>query len=182
MLAPSPPCSWARDNRALGTLLNGPRQRPVKWGVDLAALLRDLAETHASRAKQGGVNFNLEIESDPVNIKGDAAQLGTLIQNLLDNAIKFTLAGGQVNVKLSTQNEAVQLSVADTGIGIPGADMPHLFSRFHRGRNASAYPGSGLGLAIVKTIVDQHGAGIRFDSDTTGTVFVIRFIPYQSGS
>jgi signal transduction histidine kinase len=122
----------------------------------------------------------LEIESDPVNIKGDAAQLGTLIQNLLDNAIKFTPAGGQVNVKLSTQNEAVQLSVADTGI--PEEDIPHLFSRFHRGRNASAYPGSGLGLAIVKAIADQHGAKIEVKRKSIGTVFVIRFIPYQSGS
>ncbi len=182
MLAPSPPCSWARDNRALGTLLDGPRQRPVKWGVDLAALLRDLTETHASRAEQGGVNFNLEIESDPLTIKGDAAQLGTLIQNLLDNAIKFTPAGGQVNVKLSKQNEAVQLSVADTGIGIPGADMPQLFSRFHRGRNASAYPGSGLGLAIVKAIADQHGAKIEVKRKSIGTVFVLRFIPCQSES
>jgi signal transduction histidine kinase len=149
--------------------------------VVLDALLRDLAEPYASRSEQAELNFTLEIESAPVNIKGDAAQLGTLIQNLLDNAIKFTPAGGQVNVELSTQNEAVQLSVTDTGIGIPGADMPHLFSRFHRGRNASAYPGSGLGLAIVKTIVDLHGASIRVDSDTTGTVFVIRFIPYRSG-
>ena len=79
MLAPSPPCSWARDNRALGTLLNGPRQRPVKWGVDLAALLRDLAEPYASRSEQAELNFTLEIESAPVDIKGDAAQLGTLI-------------------------------------------------------------------------------------------------------
>ena len=169
------------DNRARGTLWNGPHQRPVKGGVDLAALLRDLAETYASRAEQAELNLTLEIESAPVNIKGDAAQLGNLIKNLIDNAIKFTPAGGQVNVKLSTQDEAVQLSVTDTGIGIPGADMPHLFSRFHRGRNASAYPGSGFGLAIVKTIVDQHGASIRVDSDTTGTAFVIRFIPNRSG-
>ena len=90
----------------------------------MAALLRDLAETYASRAEQAELNFTLEIESAPVNIKGDAAQLGTLVQNLLDNAIKFTPAGGQVNVKLSAQNEAVQLSVADIGIGIPDEDFP----------------------------------------------------------
>jgi signal transduction histidine kinase len=101
---------------------------------------------------------------------------------LLDNAIKFTPAGGQVNVKLSTQNEVVELSIADTGIGIPEEDIPHLFSRFHRGRNASAYPGSGLGLAIVKAIADQHGAKIEVERKSIGTVFVIRFVPYQSGS
>ncbi len=90
----------------------------------MAALLRDLAETYASRAEQADLSFSLEIVGDSVEIKGDAAQLGTLIQNLLDNAIKFTPAGGQVNVKLSAQNEAVQLSVADTGLGIPDGDFP----------------------------------------------------------
>ena len=124
------------------------------------------------------MSFNLEIEHDPAIIKGDAAQLDILIQNLLDNAIKFTPAGGQVLVKLSEQVDTVLLTVADTGIGIPEDDMSHLFSRFHRGRNASAYPGSGLGLAIVKTISDQYGARIRVDSDPSGTVFVVQLNPY----
>ncbi len=145
--------------------------------VDLEELLRDLSEPYASRAEQAELSFDLEIEHDPAIIKGDAVQIGTLIQNLLDNAIKFTPAGGHVNVNLSAQDDVVQLTVADTGIGIPADDMPHLFSRFHRGRNASAYPGSGLGLAIVKTISDQQGAKIRVDSDPSGTVFVVQFIP-----
>ena len=147
--------------------------------VDLAALLRNLAEPYASRAEQAELNFNLEIERDSVHIKGDEAQLDILIQNLLDNAIKFTSTGGQVNVKLSTLDEAVQLSVADTGIGIPEEDVPHLFSRFHRGRNDSAYPGSGLGLAIVKAIADQHQAAIEVVSKPDGTEFVIQFMPHQ---
>jgi two-component system sensor histidine kinase MprB len=147
--------------------------------VDLAALLRNLAEPYASRAEQAELSFNLEIETDPIIIKGDENQLGTLIQNLLDNAIKFTPAGGQVNVNLNTLDESVQLSIADTGIGIPEEDIPHLFSRFHRGRNASAYPGSGLGLAIVKTIADQHGASILVESDSTGTVFVLYMTPVR---
>jgi signal transduction histidine kinase len=143
--------------------------------VDLGALLRTLSEPYASRAEQAELNFNLEIEGDPVYIKGDSIQLGTLIKNLLDNAIKFTPAGGQVDIKLSTLDEVVQLCVADNGIGIPEEDIPHLFSRFHRGRNASAYPGSGLGLAIVKAIADQHGASIRVDSDTIGTQCTVSF-------
>jgi two-component system sensor histidine kinase MprB len=150
--------------------------------VDLAALLRNLAEPYASRAEQAELSFKLEIGRDTAKIKGDTAQIGTLIQNLLDNAIKFTPAGGQVNVKLSTLDETVQLCVRDNGIGIPEEDIPHLFSRFHRGRNASAYPGSGLGLAIVKAIADQHGAIIIVKRKSGGTVFEIRFIPCQSGS
>jgi len=143
--------------------------------VDLAALLRNLAEPYASRAEQREINFQLEIDGDPLTIKGDPTQLDTLIQNLLDNAIKFTPVGGQVNLKLSVLDEGVQLSVADTGIGIPKDDIPQLFSRFHRGRNASAYSGSGLGLAIVKAIVDQHGALINLESDAAGTEIMIWF-------
>jgi signal transduction histidine kinase len=143
--------------------------------VDLAAILQEIAEPYASRAEQAELSFNLDIDPDPIYITGDATQLSTLIRNLLDNAIKFTPEGGQVNVKLSTLDEIVQLSVADTGIGIPEDDVPHLFSRFHRGRNASAYPGSGLGLAIVKTIVDQHGASIYVGNNSPGTVVTISF-------
>ncbi len=140
-------------------------------------MLGDLAEPYASRAEQGELSFNLEIVNDPAIINGDAAQLGILVQNLLDNAIKFTPAGGQINLNLSTSDEAVRLSVADTGIGIPEDDLPQLFSRFHRGRNASAYPGSGLGLAIAKVIIDQHGASIAVESSNTGTVINILFNP-----
>lgn len=143
--------------------------------IDMAKLLQEAAEPYASRAEQAELSFNLDIGPDPMTIKGDPAQLGTLVRNLLDNAIKFTPAGGQVNVKLNPVNETVQLDVADTGIGIPEEDVPQLFSRFHRGRNASAYPGSGLGLAIVKAIADQHGASIRVESDRTGTQFIISF-------
>jgi two-component system OmpR family sensor kinase len=148
----------------------------------LGVLLENLAESYASRADQAELDFNLEIEKDPINIEGDAAQLSVFIQNLLDNAIKFTPAGGRVNVKLSTMDEAVQLNIADSGIGIKEDDIPHLFSRFHRGRNAFPYPGSGLGLAIVKTIADQHQATIDVKRKSIGIEFVVRFPPYPSES
>jgi signal transduction histidine kinase len=67
------------------------------------------------------------------------------------------------------------LWVEDTGIGIPEADLPQLFQRFHRGRNAAVYPGSGLGLAIVKAIVDRHGGQIQAESPGHGASFTLRF-------
>jgi len=148
--------------------------------VDLTSLLENLAEAYASRAEQAELEFNLEIGKEPIRIEGDAAQLSFLIQNLLDNAIKFTPAGGKVNVKLIKSDKGVQLIVLDTGIGIPEEDFPNLFSRFHRGLNASAYPGSGLGLAIVKTIADQHRATIDVQRKSIGTEFVISFLPTVS--
>jgi signal transduction histidine kinase len=143
--------------------------------VDLVGLLRTIAEPYASRAEQEEISFSLDPGPDSVIIQGVSTQLSILIQNLLDNAIKFTPAGGQVDVVLNKQDDAVQLKVADTGIGIPEEDLPHLFSRFHRGSNAAAYPGSGLGLAIVKAIADQHGASIAVESEHNGTEFVVQF-------
>lgn len=92
-----------------------------------------------------------------------------------EKGVKFTSPGGQVNVKLYEVAETVGIRVSDTGIGIPEDDLPHLFSRFHRGRNAAAYPGSGLGLAIVKTIVDQHGACSADNTFTVRIKFSINF-------
>jgi signal transduction histidine kinase len=69
----------------------------------------------------------------------------------------------------------VQLSVTDTGIGIPSDDLPHLFNRFHRSRNAANYPGSGLGLAIVKAIVEQQGGQVMVENSASGTRFTLHW-------
>jgi signal transduction histidine kinase len=94
--------------------------------------------------------------------------------NLLDNAIKFTPGGGMVSVSLRRQGQWAELWVEDTGIGIPSDDLPQLFSRFHRGHNATAYPGSGLGLAIVAAIVEGHGGQVAAENTTSGARFCLR--------
>ena len=73
-----------------------------------------------------------------------------------------------------------ELSVQDTGIGIPAEDLPELFQRFHRGRNTSAYPGSGLGLAIVRRIVERHGGQVTVESPGEGTRFRV-WLPLSAG-
>jgi len=70
--------------------------------------------------------------------------------------------------------------VSDTGIGIPPEDLPHLFERFHRGRNASRYPGSGLGLAIVKALVDEQGGTVRAESEMGVGTSIIVTLPLHS--
>jgi signal transduction histidine kinase len=74
---------------------------------------------------------------------------------------------------VEADQEHVQIVVTDTGVGIPAEDLPFVFRRFHRGRNAVTYPGSGLGLAIVKTIVDQHGGDLTIESNNEGTTATI---------
>ncbi len=91
------------------------------------------------------------------------------MENLLHNAIKFTPAGGSIELKLSLDDQQTHLQVKDSGIGIPVEDQDHILQRFYRARNAASYPGSGLGLAIVKAIVDRHNGEIRLESAPAGT-------------
>ena len=137
--------------------------------VDLNALVQNVSETYASRAEQGEVSFNLQVPQVSLGCEGDAVQLQRALSNLLDNALKFTPANGAVSVTLACVGEVAEIRVEDTGIGIPDADLPLLFSRFHRGRNAAAYPGNGLGLAIVKAIVEGHGGSVSITSSAQGT-------------
>lgn len=142
--------------------------------LDLSALARESADAFASRAEQAGVRLELEVPEDEVLVGGDRTQLANALGNLLDNALKFTPAGGFVRVGLAADDEVAELTVTDSGIGIPEADMPALFSRFHRGRNAAGYPGSGLGLAIVKAIAEAHGGRVVARSGAEGTRVVMR--------
>jgi len=141
--------------------------------LDLTALVRRVSEVYASRAQQAGITFAPNLPEMPVTVSGNADQLGRAVGNLLDNALKFTPAGGSVTVGLRQGGGEVELWVQDSGIGIPEEDLPLLFERFHRGRNAAAYQGSGLGLAIVKAIVKAHGGRVRGEKVEQGSRFIM---------
>lgn len=139
--------------------------------INLSGLLREESEQYASQAEQRGISFLLDLPDMDVEVQGSPTQLLRVARNLLDNAIKFTPEGGKVEAGLTVEEEYVKLWVEDTGISVSEEEIPNLFQRFYRARNASSYPGSGLGLAIVKSIVEAHGGlvsayrrdqGIRF--------------------
>jgi signal transduction histidine kinase len=142
--------------------------------VSLTALAQDMGELYASCAEQVGLAFELSLPEAPIIIRGDETQLRQALANLLDNAIKFTPEGGRVELGLGQAEGMANLWVEDTGIGIPAEDVPHLFQRFHRGRNTAGYPGSGLGLAIVKAIADRHGGYVTADSNSHSTRFSLQ--------
>ncbi len=124
--------------------------------VDLADLVRAASEPYASSAEQRGVHFDLELPAAPLWVRGRADQLRRALENLLDNAVKFTPSGGTVTARAAAGEGFVRVQVEDSGIGIPAPDLPLLFRRFHRGRNAAGYSGNGLGLAIVHAIAARH--------------------------
>ncbi|MCO5214096.1 MAG: HAMP domain-containing histidine kinase [Caldilinea sp.] len=140
---------------------------------DLAALVRGLAEAQAARAEQAGLAFDLAVPAAPVWVVGQPEQLSALVDNLVDNALKFTPAGGAVTVSLAFEEVTAVFSVEDTGIGIPADDLPKLFHRFHRARNAAAIPGSGLGLAYVKAVAEHHGGSVLAENTGRGARFTV---------
>ncbi|MCD4687249.1 MAG: HAMP domain-containing histidine kinase, partial [Anaerolineae bacterium] len=124
-------------------------EKPARTTVDLTALTQQMHERYASRAEQNGVDLVLEAPPTPVATQADAAQFSRLFENLLDNALKFTLHDGTVTLGLDADAQSILLWVSDTGIGIPPDEMPRLFNRFHRASNVASYPGNGLGLVIT---------------------------------
>jgi len=162
---------------------------PAHILVDLGAIVEAAVDTCASRFDQIGLHLELQLPAEPLRVMGDAAQLRLVLDNLLDNAGKFTPAGGRVQVRLLAVDGLAELHVADTGIGVPAEDLSALFHRFHRGRNVAAYPGSGLGLAVVRSLVAAHAGEISVQKSSLvatqeepgsveippGTEFVLRF-------
>jgi two-component system phosphate regulon sensor histidine kinase PhoR len=136
--------------------------RLVHAPVDIAGLLTAAASTIAPAAAAAGVA--LEVTSDPAcpTVMGDGGQLERVVLNLISNAVKFTPAGGSVRVCARPSTDGVVIEVSDTGIGIPEAEQPRLFSRFFRASNATdaAIQGTGLGLTIVRSMVEHHGGRI----------------------
>jgi len=107
-------------------------------------------------------------------IDGDADHLEQLVLILLDNALKYTPPPGDVWLATRVTGPEVLITVRDTGLGIPAEDLPHVFGRFYRGRNANAASGTGLGLAIGQWIAGQHGG--RIESASTpgeGSTFTV---------
>jgi signal transduction histidine kinase len=146
--------------------------------IDVGALVRQMHERYASRAEQGEIALEMSAPAQPVMIQANEEQLTRMLDNLLDNALKFTPSGGTVSLSLRSDEQAVHLLVQDTGIGIPPDDLPKLFSRFHRGRNTAVYPGNGLGLVIVKAIVEEHRGDVTVESSPAGTCFSVR-LPHR---
>jgi len=136
----------------------------------------DAADAARVLARQRGVSLDVgAFEESPVT--GDRSLTRQLLMIVLDNAVKFTPAGGRVRVDVSSDAAHSSVVVADTGIGIAPAQLPHVFERFYRGEGArERAPGAGLGLSIARWIADAHGAAIELASTPgQGTRVALRF-------
>lgn len=137
--------------------------------LNLTQLVQTTGELYASQAEQADLDFAMQVPDQRLPVAGDESQLQRALANVLDNSLKFTPAPGKIALSLKVAGDTAVISVHDSGIGIPPEDVPQLFSRFHRGRNAAGYAGSGLGLAITQEIMARHRGRIAVDSGDWGT-------------
>src|SRR6516225_1782324 len=131
--------------------------------VDLASIAAGSAATLNQQFLAAEIRVETKLE--PAIISGDSARLHQVVANLLTNALKFTPAGGRVEVRVHPDGNQAVLDVIDTGIGIPADELPHVFDRFWRGAEAQNVAGNGVGLTVVAELVRAHGGRASVESE-----------------
>lgn len=155
-----------RAAHAVRQLLTLARQEPDMAAkpvvsIPLAELARSVVGDQIALASAKDIDLGIASADDQARVLGDTEGLRILLANLVENAVRYTPPGGQVDVSIGRQADgSATVEVADTGPGIPKQDQARVFDRFYRGE-ATTEPGTGLGLAIVKTVADRHGAVIE---------------------
>ncbi|MCI0606394.1 ATP-binding protein [bacterium] len=148
-----------------------------KTQLDLSEIAFEASTEAEIMAKAKQIDFRSQMKRVPLWINGDRESLKRLCLILIDNAIKYTPAGGEVNLALKMVENSARLEIQDTGIGIAASDLPHIFERFYRAHKARTreFGGAGLGLAIGRYIAEAHGGKIEVTS-TPGQGSIFRFL------
>ena len=143
--------------------------------LDLGEVAADVAELYEPLADEKNIALTL-LPAPPAGVEANRSLVAQALANLVDNAIKYTPEGGQVRIATAVSDEGVDLSVSDTGPGIPLADRPRVTERFVRLEASRSSPGTGLGLSLVAAVAHYHGAELVLeDSAPTGLKAVLRF-------
>lgn len=141
--------------------------------VDTVKLCQEVITAICDDSKINKIDFKVSGNSSPT-IKLDTKLFNHILNNLLENAIKYSRESSRVEFEINLSSDNISFRVSDQGIGIDSNDLPHIFSSFYRASNAIHYPGTGLGLAIVKQCVDLHKGNISVESDKgVGTTFSV---------
>jgi two-component system, OmpR family, sensor histidine kinase SenX3 len=175
-----------RLSRIVADLLDLSR---LETGSDLSerlrlhTVVREEAQRFREAAAESGLTLTVDAPDVPP-VRGAARDLALLVRNLIDNAIRYTKAGGNVSVRVAAAEDHVQLTVSDEGVGIPSRDLPRVFERFYRVDRARSRDtgGTGLGLAIVKHVTENHGGTVRVTSELgRGTTFEVLLPTLEEG-
>jgi signal transduction histidine kinase/ActR/RegA family two-component response regulator len=140
--------------------------------LDLAELVRETVAGYGETLKQAGLTLQLDLNEEPLRVRGDRLRLSQTLSNLLDNAVKFTPTGGRLTVRAARTagGRRAEVSVLDDGAGVQPEDLPHVFEVFAQGDHSldRARGGLGVGLAVVKGLVEMHGGEVEARSAGPG--------------
>ena len=142
--------------------------------VDVCALVSRIVDE--VRVTLGEREIEVQCPNHPLMIQGDELRLEQVVQNLIQNALKYSALNTPIHIAVSEYEAAVRIDVHDIGIGIPQADLPQLFDRFYRAGNVDSrnISGLGIGLYVVKQIVELHGGYITVEStEHQGSTFTV---------
>jgi len=167
--------------------LDAGRMQPERENFSLAELLQDVLHKFELEAREKDIELRLHASDGLCNVCADIALIERVLENLINNALRYTPEGGRVDLTLAQQDRQVEVAVSDTGVGIRADDLPYIFERYYQGKISepqsstpvmkdelpqNTYPGTGLGLAIVKRILELHGSRIEVTSQPLrGTCF-----------
>ncbi len=156
--------------------------------VDIVALANTIVKEFQNEVEKMGINMYAQTPGIPLLIEGIPLQLHRVLDNLIGNALKFTPEGGSVEIAVNPQGDYVQLTVTDSGIGIPQDKLGKIFERFYQvdGSSKRRYGGTGLGLALVKTIAEAHGgrtfaqSPVTEDAENPGTRIIVELPQHKA--
>ncbi|MFA6541618.1 MAG: HAMP domain-containing sensor histidine kinase [Bacteroidota bacterium] len=163
--------------------LEAKQTKPNTEPFSISELVQDVAQKYFIIAEKKGIVFHCILPRNLPLVIADIALIDRVIQNLSDNAIKFTPAGGRVTIELTHRGQSIEVTISDTGNGIAPEDLPYIFDRYNKGNQKNIFQneGAGLGLAIVKKILEVHSISIDVKSVVNdGTAFSFALPVYSA--
>jgi signal transduction histidine kinase len=135
--------------------------------ISASDIISNVLQKSQEKAQKAGVNLHSEVAADLAPIRGDMERLSWAVYQLVDNGIKFTPSGGDVNIRAQSADTGIFFEIEDTGIGIPDERIEEIFEPFHQldGSPTRRYGGTGLGLSLVKLILEAHGSSLDVESE-----------------
>lgn len=168
------------ENLLMLATFDSKKNLPDRKSLDLGLIIQGAVNGIRKLAEQKNIRINFSKKEDIIAVIGDEKQLKLMVQDILDNAVKYTQPGGDVNIEVGVERASgfagsrARIRISDTGIGIPKEDLQHIFDRFYRVDKSRSSHGFGLGLSIVKSIIDAHDGHIEVSSIVgKGTAFTV---------
>jgi len=147
--------------------------------VDLNGVLEAIHTLGHERARSRGIELQLDCPKNVGRLMADERRLKQALYNLLSNSLKFTPEGGKVVIAVRRKGKEMQLSVTDTGIGIPPEQQAQVFDKFERGVGQGRQAGAGLGLSLVKSLIELHHGWVELESAPDSGTRVICHLPIE---